>query len=338
MKNRSRIALLVVMLFMLGTISITAYQSLSKIVTVIDDGKVTQYETDATSVDELLKQLNITLETKDIITPSVDTPIDNNLKITIERWKPTVNFTLDGQSLQFKTGFKTVGDIIKAKNLQNEEGLIVEPSQETMITDNMKIVVKTTKIETVTEEQPIAYNTVQKETKELKKGETKIEQAGKNGTQRVTMERTYVGNELVSETVKETVVVVPSEDEIILIGAKDVVKDTSGISYEYTKMYNMEATAYTAFNGDGWGDQTASGMRAGVGIIAVDPKVIPLGTKLFVEGYGLAIAGDTGGAIKGHIVDLFFETKAECREFGRRQRKVYVLADQTIDVLAARNQ
>ncbi len=338
MKNRSRIALLVIVLFMLGTISITAYQSLSKIVTVVDDGKVTQYETEATSVDQLLRQLNITLEEKDTITPSVETLIDNNLKVTIERWKPTVNLTVDGQSVQFKTGFKTVGDILKAKNFQSEQELVVEPSEQTLITDGMDIVVKTTRVEKFTQEQEIAYNVVKIESEELKIGETEVKQAGIKGTQRVNIERTYVGNELVSETVKESEVLVPSVDEIILIGARDVIRDSKGIAYEYTKMYDMEATAYTDTEGDGWGSQTASGMRAGVGIIAVDPRVIPLGTKLYVEGYGLAIAGDTGGAIKGNIVDLFFETKAECRQFGRRQRKVYVLADQDLDVLAARNE
>ena len=78
---------------------------------------------------------------------------------------------------------------------------------------------------------------------------------------------------------------------------------------------------------------TASGMKAARGIVAVDPRVIPLGTKLYIESldgsadYGYAIAGDTGGAIKGNRVDLFMDTKAEALQWGRRSVKVYILAD-----------
>ena len=72
-------------------------------------------------------------------------------------------------------------------------------------------------------------------------------------------------------------------------------------------------------------------------MVAVDPRVIPLGTKIYVEGYGVAIAGDTGGAIKGNIVDLFFNTNSECYTFGRRHGlDVYILEDQSIDVKAER--
>ena len=71
-------------------------------------------------------------------------------------------------------------------------------------------------------------------------------------------------------------------------------------------------------------------------MVAVDPKVIPLGTILYVEDYGIAIAGDTGGAIKGHDIDLFMNTRSEARSFGRRDKEVYILKDQNIDVQAER--
>ena len=83
----------------------------------------------------------------------------------------------------------------------------------------------------------------------------------------------------------------------------------------------MEATAYSG------GGTTASGMAAAVGRVAVDPRVIPLGTRLYIEGYGYAVAADTGGAIKGNRIDLFFETYDEAISFGRRKVTVYVLAD-----------
>jgi 3D (Asp-Asp-Asp) domain-containing protein len=71
--------------------------------------------------------------------------------------------------------------------------------------------------------------------------------------------------------------------------------------------------------------RTASGYAAGYGLAAVDPKVIPLGTPLFIEGYGFALAADTGGAIKGKRIDLCFETNALCNAFGRRNVRVHIL-------------
>lgn len=87
----------------------------------------------------------------------------------------------------------------------------------------------------------------------------------------------------------------------------------------------FEATAYTddVESQGKWIGQTASGMKPQVGVIAVDPKVIPLGTKLYVEGYGNAIAGDTGGAIKGKRLDLFMNTNEECYAWGRKKVKVW---------------
>lgn len=91
------------------------------------------------------------------------------------------------------------------------------------------------------------------------------------------------------------------------------------------KTYMMESTAYTG------GGLTAMSLKPvrnpnGLSTVAVDPKVIPLGSKVYVSGYGVAIASDTGGAIKGHIVDVYFNTYNECINWGRRHVEVTVLA------------
>lgn len=337
MKNRSRIVLLIVMLFVLGTVSITAYQSQSQVITLIDDGKVTQYQTDASSVQELLDQLDLVLEDKDKITPLVDAQIEDNMTITINRWKPTIRLDVNGEVIRFKTQLNTVGDIIRAKSLQDAEELSVTPVQSTIIADDMTIVVKTRESKTIIEDRPIGFNTIEQTTTELDPGQIKVSQEGKNGLKEVTSEKVFFGGELIEETVKNVIVKEEPQDHIVLIGVKNLVQDPStGQNYEYTQVYNMEATAYSNQGGDG-GGITASGIRTFVGVVAVDPKVIPLGTKLYVEGYGVALAADTGGAIKGHKIDLFFHTERECYNFGRRKRTVYVLKDQTIDVASIRN-
>ena len=82
----------------------------------------------------------------------------------------------------------------------------------------------------------------------------------------------------------------------------------------------MEATAYT------WtGNRTATGTWPSRGTVAVDPGVIPLGTELHIEGYGAAVAADTGGAIQGQKIDLYMDSEHECLQWGRRQVEVRVL-------------
>jgi 3D (Asp-Asp-Asp) domain-containing protein len=86
------------------------------------------------------------------------------------------------------------------------------------------------------------------------------------------------------------------------------------------RILTMEATAYT------WtGNRTASGTWPAVGTAAVDPEVIPLGTRLWIEGYGPAVALDTGGLVKGNIIDVYLPTEDECWQWGRRQVEVRVI-------------
>ena len=104
-------------------------------------------------------------------------------------------------------------------------------------------------------------------------------------------------------------------DNITTIGRKKVYIDID--KSKYTKM-SVEATAYTD-------TRTATGVKPYKGVIAVDPKVIPLYSKVYIPGYGMATALDTGGAIKGNKIDLFFEDLKEVYLFGRRNITIYVL-------------
>lgn len=339
MKNRSRIALLVVALFMLFTVSIAATQSSAKIVTVVDDKQVAHYETEAQNVQELIEQLEMTLGEKDTVEPMLDTEITDNMEITIERWKPTVSLKMNGEVKTQKTKAQTVDEFLKSLGINLQEGDEITPSSETSITDGLQIEVRTKEIKTEVEDRPMGYSTKVVETADMAYGETKVSQQGKNGLKTVTIQREYLGGELVNENVLDVVVKEAPVDEIVLKGtykAKSVTDAFTGESYTYTKVYEMEATAYT-ISDDGWSNKTASGMTTFVGMVAVDPNVIPLGTKLYIEGYGIAIAGDTGGAIRGNIIDLFFNSNSECYEFGRKHGlKVYILENQNIDVKAQR--
>ena len=100
--------------------------------------------------------------------------------------------------------------------------------------------------------------------------------------------------------------------------------ETSRGAMRYTDVMVMEASAYLPT--DGGGDCiTATGLLATHGIVAVDPDVIPLGTRVYIPGYGVAIAADTGGMIEGAMIDLCMEDYDDCMQFGRRDIDVYIL-------------
>ena len=97
----------------------------------------------------------------------------------------------------------------------------------------------------------------------------------------------------------------------------------------YSRIIKVKATAYSAVHGIGT-TYTSSGRKAvrnhdDYSTIAVDPNVIPIGTKLFVEGYGFAVAADTGTAIKGNAIDVFFDTRRESSKWAVKYVNVYVL-------------
>ncbi len=98
----------------------------------------------------------------------------------------------------------------------------------------------------------------------------------------------------------------------------------SELPSRYSKVIQMEATAYTTED-PGCGLYTFRGSRLRKGLVAVDPNFIPLGTRLYVVGYGPALADDTGGDIKGNRIDLAYESRPEAFKFGRRMVTVYIL-------------
>lgn len=104
----------------------------------------------------------------------------------------------------------------------------------------------------------------------------------------------------------------------IAVKAKKVKLKTHKAGFQYKKKMIVKAYAYTG------GGRTASGTRARKGEIAVDPRVIPLGTNVYVEGYGFARAEDTGGNIKGRTIDLYMNSGGDCMRWGVRYKTVYL--------------
>ncbi len=112
-----------------------------------------------------------------------------------------------------------------------------------------------------------------------------------------------------------------------IVGQETLLYLKRGIRFDtsrFRRSLDMTATAYTRYD-PGCTDYTYRGSFLRKGLVAVDPNVIPLGTRLFIPGYGFAIADDIGGAIKGLRIDLAYETRAEALQFGRKKVKVYIV-------------
>lgn len=121
----------------------------------------------------------------------------------------------------------------------------------------------------------------------------------------------------------------PKKQEVKKQEPKKVVAKTDPLAnFQVVKTLTVQASAFTA-SCNGCSGKTASGINLkknpDIKLIAVDPKIIPLGTKVWVEGYGIAIAGDTGGSIKGHKIDIFVKTKQIAYNWGRKKVQIKIL-------------
>jgi 3D (Asp-Asp-Asp) domain-containing protein len=177
----------------------------------------------------------------------------------------------------------------------------------------------------VEKELPIPFLIIRQPDAMMEKGMEAVVEHGVPGKKLATVRQMFEdGREAGFDILSEKVIEEP-KPEMLRVGTRDA-NDPSRGNIRFKKMMVMEASAYTPFD-DGQSGITASGIPAKRGIVAVDPRVIPLGTRVYVMGYGPALAADTGGAIKGAKIDLCIEDYNEAIRFGRRTAEVYILAE-----------
>jgi 3D (Asp-Asp-Asp) domain-containing protein len=180
------------------------------------------------------------------------------------------------------------------------------------------------------EHRAIAPPTIRRSSLQLAPGESKVVTPGAPGEVEIRLLCAQRGGGPVRHSVLAKVVVRLPKARIVADGvggsplARFEARGLAQMALIARNAIEMLATAYTAGSAGG-GGMTAIGRRAGYGIVAVDPRVIPLGTRLYITGYGFAVAGDTGGDIVGHRVDLGFDTLRDAMLFGRRVVTVYRL-------------
>jgi 3D (Asp-Asp-Asp) domain-containing protein len=224
---------------------------------------------------------------------------------------------------EFEGDNKTVKDVIDHFNITLDGNDVLNHSLDAVVSYGMNLEIdNVTYVEKVIKEV-IPYSTVIVESQTVPKGVKKISREGVNGSSEKVVRTKHINGEATDEAVNFDRYVEPVDEEILL-GVGGVFTAPDGIEYNYSYYLDVTATAYTHT-----GDPTYMGTVAEVGVIAVDPRNIKLGSDVYVIGnygdYGVCRAEDIGGGIKGLRIDVFLDTEEECVIFGRRKMRVYIL-------------
>ncbi len=287
--------------------------------TIVDGKEIHQViSMKSLSVEQVLKKAGIKLDSKDVVKPFEGGKFKVNV-IKIIRSRP-VEIDIDGKKIYLRTTMQTVGDVLKEAGIKLGEKDKVLPNLKSKIRNDEKITVSTYRTKTTIVKIPIPYKTVYEVNPRLQKGKVIKFRDGKDGILEKKIIITYVNGKEVSKNTVSEKVVSPAVSAVYMSG-------NARAPEKYIKKLRVVATAYSPrvieTDGNPW--RTATGMRSAFGIVAVDPKLIPLGTLMYVEGYGYAVAGDTGSAIKGNRIDVFFYSTDDAYRWGRRTVTIYIL-------------
>lgn len=341
----SVLALLVIM-----AVSVLAgyfiYDSLKKELRIVDGESEIVVSTMGNDIETAFNQLGVFVESYDYISAPLSTRLSGDAiqEIFIKRAVP-VTITIDGKTTEVMTYYDTVGETIKNNGivlgpLDRVDGLdLDDPIQMGM---NIKIIRVREEILTETEKIPYAIEEVPNE--KMNKGEKRVIQPGVEGTLEKYYKLTYEDGRIVSREFMSEQVIEEPVTEIVEYGTVPNFMTSRGELVRYKKVIEMRATAYTSSYEDTGKHPDHpefgicyTGLKAREGIIAVDPKVIPLYTRVYVEvigsepDYGFAIAGDIGSAVKGNLIDVYLDTREAVKKWGVKKVRVYILNEQNDD-------
>lgn len=299
-------------------------------VCLVVDGRPALIRTRAGRVEALLREAGVELLEGDRVTPAPEARIREGLTIKVERAFP-VAIVADGETRQVKTVACTVGELLRDCRIELGEEDIVRPGLTQEVKPGQIVRVARVSTKQVTYREEVAPPVVERKDSSMYRGTSKTIAAGSPGLVERTALVRYEDGRIKERQVLSTKWLRQPETRIVAVGTRPPVYTmvtSRGQVVRYTKMMVMTATAYDPGPescGPNAKGITRTGHRATYGVVAVDPRVIPLYTRLYVEGYGFATALDTGSAIKGNRIDLCYDTYREAIMYGRRKVKVYIL-------------
>lgn len=291
-----------------------------------DDEKKTVWTT-VDTVKEFLEEQKISLNEHDQINQKENNAIEHNMEVVVHTAFP-VTLVDAGKKKQVWSTSTTVADFLTQHEISLEKLDRVEPALKEKVKE--ETVVHITRIEKVTDvvEQPINFAVITQKDDDLPHGTEKVLKEGTEGLVSKKYEVTKENGKEISRKLLSETTVKEKQDKIVSVGIKGEVVQLASRGEESGQEVYVNSTAYTA-SCNGCSGRTATGIdlkaNPNAKVIAVDPSFIPLGTKVYVEGYGYAVAADTGGSVKGQKIDVFFATKAEAYRWGNKQVKIKII-------------
>jgi 3D (Asp-Asp-Asp) domain-containing protein len=304
-------------------------------VTLVDGGYFTMYKTGTKTVESFLLEADIGLSRYDTYDHLPFDRVREGMVINITRGL-SVQVGINGD---FQTRGVPAHTTVEQLQLQMQTelniALLFNGDASQMIADHSIVNFLTWQNDFHTISEPIPYDIIEYQTTAVRDGRNYVRQPGANGLQDITTSTVIIGGRVSQRVVADIRLIARPIDEIVDIGIGGrlgTLTDTTAPDFHYRYKMLMNASAYTAGFGctgkhpdDPWYGITASGRYVQHGVVAVDPTVIPLGTNLYVEGYGFALASDVGSAIKGNKIDLFYYEVEDALRFGRQDIMVYIL-------------
>ncbi len=280
---------------------------------VQDDQTPYTFLTTARTLGEALLEKGIVLYAADSVEPPLDTVVQAGMRAVIERSR-AVTLYADGQIRQTRTRARTVAELLQEEGLSLGPLDYTRPMARDRITPGMRVTLVRVSEHDVIEEEPIPYELEYRSDPQLELDQQRLDNPGSPGVFKRSL-RVRIENGIeASRTLEKEWVDRPPANRIVSYGTKIVERQiaTAEGTFTYWRKIRVLVTAYTpATCGKTRGDPTygiaRTGMKATKGVIAVDPTVIALYTKMYVPGYGPGIAGDTGGLIKGQHIDLCYD-------------------------------
>jgi uncharacterized protein YabE (DUF348 family) len=282
-------------------------------ITIVNDNVQQVVETAVSTVGEAIAEAGISVFAADNVNPPLGSWLEPGMVITVQRSFP-VTIRVDGRVVNTRTSHNNSLDVLAEAGI----GLIgfdyAIPGPDTLLQPNATIdVVRVTEdFELI--DTPIPYQTLWQASDELELDTRSIISYGQTGINRQRIRIRYENGVEVSRTVDGEWLAQEPVNEVIGYGTKIVLGtiNTEQGPREYWRVVRMRVTSYTAASsGKAPGDPgygiTASGLPAGNGIVAIDRNVVPFRSEVYVPGYGVGFAGDTGGGVRGRWIDLGYD-------------------------------
>lgn len=311
-------------MFLSSSLVMSAMITSVKTVAVYDEGQKTVVYTASADPARAVKLAGLELAADDEI-QCLDDIADGFGAVQVNRAFP-VTITADGRTHMLRTTGGSVSSILSDAGIALSEQDAVYPALHETVAEGDDITVRRVVVRTEEVKESLPYETKTVETSAIPYGQSRVATAGVAGEKTTSYRVEYHDGEEYSRTSLGTEITRQPVTEVIEKGTGGMI-EYNGTQYTYSQVFSMKATAYTTEGKSR--KRTASGTVARVGAVAVDPSVIPLGSRLLIQGangkwaYGVAVAEDTG--VKGNKIDLFFNTYRECVSFGVRNATVYVL-------------